>query len=71
MATFTASAEKDSLSSNFLFYFSSFPGFVPSIEPILIILGEPNSVFVEILSKVLNKISIKKKNKITNYIDRF
>ena len=39
-------------------------------KPILIILGEPNSVFVEILSKVLNKISIKK-NKISNYIDRF
>ena len=32
-------------------------------KPILIILGEPNSVFVEILSKVLNKISIKKKIK--------
>ena len=30
-------------------------------KPILIVLGEPNSVFVEILSKVLNKISIKKK----------
>ena len=40
-------------------------------KPILIILGEPNSVFVEILSKVFNKISIKKKNKISNYIDRF
>ena len=30
-------------------------------KPVLIVLGEPNSVFVEILSKVLNKISIKKK----------
>ncbi len=30
-------------------------------KPILIVLGEPNSVFVEILSKVLNKTSIKKK----------
>ena len=29
-------------------------------KPIIIILGEPNSVFTEILSKVLNKISIKK-----------
>ncbi len=30
-------------------------------KPILIVLGEPNSIFVEILSKVLNTISIKKK----------
>ncbi len=30
-------------------------------KPIIIILGEPNSVFTEILSKVLNKSSIKKK----------
>ena len=30
-------------------------------KPVLIVLGEPNSIFVEILSKVLNKISIKKK----------
>ena len=30
-------------------------------KPVLIVLGEPNSVFVEILSKVLNTISIKKK----------
>ena len=29
-------------------------------KPILIVLGEPNSVFIEILSKVLNKVSIKK-----------
>ena len=34
-----------------------------SRKPIIIILGEPNSVFTEILSKVLNKISIKKKIK--------
>ena len=32
-------------------------------KPVLIILGEPNSVFVEILSNVFNKISIKKKIK--------
>ena len=31
-----------------------------SRKPIIIILGEPNSVFTEIPSKVLNKISIKK-----------
>ena len=30
-------------------------------KPIIIILGEPNSGFTEILSKVLNKSSIKKK----------
>ena len=30
-------------------------------KPVIIILGEPNSVFVEIISKVLNKTSIKKK----------
>ena len=30
-------------------------------KPILIVLGEPNSIFVELLSKVLNKKSIKKK----------
>ena len=30
-------------------------------KPILIILGEPNSVFIEILSKALSKNSIKKK----------
>ncbi len=29
-------------------------------KPTLIVLGEPNSVFIEILSKVLNKVSIKK-----------
>ena len=32
-------------------------------KPILIVLGEPNSVFIEILSKVLKKFSIKKKIK--------
>ena len=30
-------------------------------KPVIIILGEPNSVFTEILSKVLNKKSVKKK----------
>ena len=30
-------------------------------KPILIILGEPNSVFIELLSKVLNKKKVKKK----------
>ncbi len=30
-------------------------------KPVIIILGEPNSVFIEILSKALNKKSIKKK----------
>ena len=30
-------------------------------KPILIVLGEPNSVFIEILSKVVNKKSVKKK----------
>ena len=30
-------------------------------KPVLIVLGEPNSTFIEILSKVLNKISLKKK----------
>ena len=30
-------------------------------KPIIIVLGEPNSIFTEILSKVLNKKSIKKK----------
>ena len=30
-------------------------------KPLLIVLGEPNSVFIEILSKVLNNILIKKK----------
>ncbi len=30
-------------------------------KPLLIVLGEPNSVFIEILSKVLNKITFKKK----------
>ncbi len=32
-------------------------------KPIIIVLGEPNSVFIEILSKVLNKSLIKKKIK--------
>ncbi len=32
-------------------------------KPILIVLGEPNSVFIEILSKVLNKDNFKKKSK--------
>ena len=32
-------------------------------KPVLIVLGEPNSVFVEILSKLVNKISIRKKIK--------
>ena len=30
-------------------------------KPLLIVLGEPNSIFIEILSKVLNKITFKKK----------
>ena len=30
-------------------------------KPVLIVLGEPNSVFIEILSKALNKNSIKRK----------
>jgi len=30
-------------------------------KPVLIVLGEPNSIFIEILSKVLNKKKIKKK----------
>ena len=30
-------------------------------KPVIIVLGEPNSVFIEILAKVLNKVSIKKK----------
>ena len=39
-------------------------------KPVIIILGEPNSVFTEILSKVLNKKSVKKKNKLSNNINR-
>ena len=31
-------------------------------KPVIIVLGEPNSVFIEILAKVLNKVSIKKIN---------
>ena len=30
-------------------------------KPLIIVLGEPNSVFIEILVKVLNKNSTKKK----------
>ena len=32
-------------------------------KPVLIVLGEPNSVFAEILAKTLNKTSIKNKIK--------
>ena len=32
-------------------------------KPLLIVLGEPNSVFIEIITKVLNKITLKKKIK--------
>ena len=32
-------------------------------KPLLIVLGEPNSVFIEIITKVLNKITFKKKIK--------
>ena len=32
-------------------------------KPLIVVLGEPNSVFIEILSKVLNKNSITNKTK--------
>ena len=32
-------------------------------KPLIVVLGEPNSVFIEILSKVLNKNSITNKIK--------